>query len=270
MVILGVLEPQPPGDLFPTRASAEAQMGFRAYLDKIAKRVESQSVRVEVNLRSGRPAQEILEAIEQVRPRLLVMSTHGRSGITRWYYGSVASRIAHEAPVATLLIGPKVPQDARAGVVRRVLVPLDGSPLAEAALPFANEIAKSSGAEVLLVQVVWWANQTFMLDVPAGTIDQIHGQLVESAKSALARAAKQLSLDRPVKTEVLRGPPAQTLIDFVANEAIDLVVMASHCRAGVSRAALGSLADRMLQSVAPVLLVRPTVTDGKAVPAPAP
>jgi nucleotide-binding universal stress UspA family protein len=261
VIVLGVLEPQPPSDLFPTHASAEAQERFRSYLDMVAKRVESQSVQSEVNLRSGRPAEEILASIEQVQPRLLVMSTHGRSGLTRWYYGSVAGRMAHDAPVSTLLIGPKAAPRARAGLVRRILVPLDGSALAEAALPVAGEIASSSGAEVVLAQVIWWANQTFMLDMPAGTIDQIHEELMESAKATLARAAARLSLERPVKTSVLRGPPAQTLIDFVADEAIDLVVMASHCRAGVGRAALGSVADRMLQSSAPVLLVRPEVEE---------
>ena len=258
LVLLGVLEPQPPNDLLEVRASIDVQQRYRTYLDKLAAGLKGKGLAVEVNLRAGRPAEQILEAIEQLQPKLLVMSTHGRSGITRWFYGSVASRLTRETPVPTLFIGPHARERAaRPEPIGRILVPLDGSPLAESALTTAEELANALGAQLLLVEAVWTGTQNFVWDIPIDTIGQIENELAKAAEEYLARTAAGFHTQTPATTKVLHSQPADALTDFVARERIDLVVMTSHCRAGVSRMVLGSVADRMLQCGAPVLLVRP-------------
>lgn len=231
---------------------------YQHYLTSLTKHVASEGLGVETELRIGNPADEILRAIEQCDARLLVIATHGRSGLSRWRYGSVASRLAREAPVPTLVVASKALEEgARTPVVQRILVPLDGSPLAEAALAPAQELAQKFGADIVLAQVLSWAGQAFMFDVPGTTVAEIDRELTRDAGEYLEKTAAPLRNNRPVKTNVLHGMPADTLLDLVEKERIDLVVMASHTRAGLARAVLGSVADRMLQGKAPVLLVRP-------------
>jgi nucleotide-binding universal stress UspA family protein len=170
----------------------------------------------------------------------------------------VASRLIREAPIPTLVIGPgvleSVPQEA---AIRRILVPLDGSPLAETALRPALELANKLDAELVLAQALQWATQAFMYGVPEVNIVLLDEDLTKAAESYLAKVKDWLKADRKVETAVLHGPAADALIGLVSKQAIDLVVMTSHTRAGIARAVLGSIADRLLQGDAPVLLIRP-------------
>ena len=231
---------------------------YEDYLVGVAKKLQAEGVDAETDVLSGRPVEEILRVAEQRAPHMIVMATHGRSGLSRWRYGSVASRLAREAPVPTMIVGPKVLEDAaRGGAIRRILVPLDGSPLAESALRPALELAEALDASLLLAQVVHWTTQAFTSGPGDVAVAEIRRQLTEAAQQYLARAGEGLGTQRPVESKVLYGPPADALIDLAEAEGIDLVVMASHTRGGLARAVLGSVADRLLQGNAPVLLVRP-------------
>jgi nucleotide-binding universal stress UspA family protein len=170
--------------------------------------------------------------------------------------------------VPTTLVGPKVLANMVTGTkavkscaetraIRRILVPLDASPLAESALQPARELAESLGAELLLVQVVRWAASVATFGVPDIDIAEIDRQLTEAAEEYLARVKEQLDTRQPVETRVLHGPPADILIDLTAAQHIDLVVMTSHARSNLGRAVIGSVADRMLRGQAPVTLIRP-------------
>ncbi len=230
---------------------------YEGYLAGVAKQLEAEGVTVETDVLLGDPTEEILRMIEQRAPRMLVMATHGRSGLSRWRYGSVANKMAREAPVPTMVVGPKVLEDAaRGGAIRRILVPLDGSPLAESALRLALELAEALDAGLILSQVVRWPAQPFTLGVD---VAEIMRQLTEAAQHYLLQTQEGLRTERPVETKVLQGPPADALIDLAEAEGIDLVVMASHSRGGLALVVLGSVADRMLQGSAPVLLVRPVL-----------
>ena len=166
---------------------------YEGYLAGVAKKVEAEGVEVEADVLLGDPTEEILRAIEQRDPRLLVMATHGRSGLSRWRYGSVASKLAREAPVPTMMVGPNVVQDgARVDAVRRILVPLDGSPLAESAIRPALELAEALDAGLLLAQVLSWANQAFVYGAPDYAVQdvdiaRIDRELTAGAQQYLAR-----------------------------------------------------------------------------------
>jgi nucleotide-binding universal stress UspA family protein len=186
------------------------------------------------------------------------MATHGRSGLSRWWYGSVASKLVRQAPVPTLIVGPKpLEGGVPTAAIRRILVPLDSSALAETALQPARELAEVLGADLMLAQVVRWTAQAFTFGPADVDVAQIDRDLTDAAQQYLAQAREGLRTQRSVETRLLHGLPADALIDLTAAEKIDLVVMASHTRSGLARAALGSVADRMLQGKAPVLLIRP-------------
>jgi nucleotide-binding universal stress UspA family protein len=156
-------------------------------------------------------------------------------------------------------------------MIRHIMLPLDGSELAERALPVAERVATAVGADLHVVRVVEPAAPIVAMPV-AG---EAHGMLpavaylphaseewaasVQAADEYLASRRQRLALpmgDR-VKTDRLVGNVAAELLDYVSAHDIDLVVMCSHGRSGLSRFALGSIADRLLRNgTAPVLLVR--------------
>lgn len=243
--------------------AAQGEAYYSEYLSKAAQHVQGVGVQTRVLL--GRPVERLLHLIGEADPRYVVMATHGRSGLTRWLAGSVASKLIREATVQTLVVGPRV-LDAKATEpqVRRILVPLDASELSELALDPARELAAKVDAEIVLAQVLRVAAQAFMFGVPEVDVARLDKELKAAAETYLSRARERLGPEVRVETRVLHGLPADALLDFVASENIDLVVMASHTRGGLARAFLGSVADRMIQGEAPVLLLRP-----EAPPAPA-
>ena len=236
------------------RIFSKEERDHHDYLSGIAQRLEQSGIHVETEFIIGKPADEILRVVSEREPRLLVLATHGRSGLSRWRYGSVASRLVREAPVPTVAVGPHVLEEAHPRAIRRILVPLDGSPLAESALPVAEELAASFDAELVLVRVL----DTYgYYGVPDLDLAQLDRELSAAAEEYLRNARGRIAGNVPVEVYLQRGTAAEALIDIVAEQRIDLVVMASHTRAGLARGVLGSVADRMLQCHAPVLLVRP-------------
>ncbi len=231
---------------------------WERYLAGLAKSLEDTGVDVSTEVILGDPATEILRLIETSNPSLLVLATHGRSGIGRWRYGSVADKLARSAPIQTLILGPEVLKRSKPeSAIRRILVPLDGSPAAESALRPALELAEQFDADVVLARALQWATQAMFYGVPDITIARVDEALGKAAESYLEKVKSSLANDRVTELHVLRGPPADALLGLVGIQNIDLIVMTSHAKGGVQRALLGSVADRLLQAPAPVLLIRP-------------
>jgi nucleotide-binding universal stress UspA family protein len=233
------------------------------YLDSLSSRIGTGDIAVEFRVRDGDPVDEILSAVDEFKPAFVVMTTHGRSGLSRWRYGSTAGHLLHNTSVPLLVVGPNVEQPAtdRAVTFKHVMIPLDGSPLAEQALPLARRIAQVFGARVSLVRVVDWVAVSFPYNLPEDPekyafYPQLDAIWEEAAKAYLERQKAEFK-DIAIETAVVRGDAAGNLLEFVRQQAVDLVVMTTHARAGIARAALGSIADRMLQATTPVLLVRP-------------
>jgi len=147
---------------------------------------------------------------------------------------------------------------------KKIVVPLDGSKLAECALPYAEEIAKGCGTEeVILVSVTERVQGYRVFDDPK----QLQGQRLileavgkkqEQAQRYLVRIAKKLTAKGiKVNTEVLLGNPAEEIVIYAKHSECDIIVMSSHGRSGVSRWTHGSVADKVFRgSPVPVLMVR--------------
>jgi nucleotide-binding universal stress UspA family protein len=237
----------------------EIEAGAREHFAAYLRTLQSQSfggVPVQALMREGDAENEIARAATELGARAIVIATHGRSGIGRWLYGSTAARLLRNSTAPVMAVGPHVLESKRADIVlKHIMCPLDGTLLAEAALPVASSIAERAGARLSLVRGVNWAVQSYPYTLPDAYIPQIDGELEQSAKDYLKRKASEANVK--ANSFVVRGAVAAGLIKFVDEEAVDLVVMTTHGRSGIARAALGSTADRMLQAVAPVLLVRP-------------
>jgi nucleotide-binding universal stress UspA family protein len=234
----------------------QADAHFREYLNGVAAKITG--VDVDVIVRPGEPGAEIIKAAGEVGARAIALSTHGRSGVGRWLYGSTASHLLHHAEVPLIVCGPNVPgrETGSDVALKHMMLPLDGSELGEAAIPIANGLARRIGCRVSLVRGVPWAVQAYPYSLPSTYVPQIDEQLEEGAKAYL-RKCETMVEGVEAKAFVVRGAVADGLIEFVEREGVDLIVMTTHARSGLARMALGSTADRMLQAPAPALLIRP-------------
>ncbi|MCB0063965.1 MAG: universal stress protein [Caldilineaceae bacterium] len=143
--------------------------------------------------------------------------------------------------------------------LRRLLLPLDGSSLAEDAIPLATLLAKTFGSELILLRV---------LDLPLPTLEVKYPEnhWVREAMQATFREAQRYLDDQEmllkdagihVRTIVRDGPPAEDILATATDEAVDLIVISSHGKGGPSPWTSGSVADKVMQhSRCPVLLVR--------------
>ncbi len=188
------------------------------------------------------------------------MCTHGRSGLGRWIYGSGAEKVLAQSPAPVLLIRPigdiqtPLPELSQASV----LVPLDGSSFAEAALLHAVALARALDGILLLLRVI--EQPTIALSYPeVHAMQQSSAELRQEAESYLQGVAEYLqSEDLLVHTVVREGWPADTIAYQGAALRPSLIVMATHGRSGIARLLLGSVALEVVRrSPLPILLVRP-------------
>ncbi len=236
----------------------QATAHFTSYLDGVKSRMGA-GVETEIIIRSGDAGDEILKVADEIGARQLVIATHGRSGIGRWFYGSTASHLLPHADVPIVAVGPHALERPKTEIaIKHILVPLDGSDLSEKALPVATAFANAFRARISLVRVVRWAVQAYPYTLPDAYLPQVDQELEAGAKKYLQRMESGLK-DVEARAFVVRGPVAEGLLEFVDKESVDFVVMTTHARAGLARMALGSVADRMLQAPVPVMLVRPEV-----------
>jgi nucleotide-binding universal stress UspA family protein len=226
---------------------------YTAYLRDAARRLEgAMTCEVRSELRCGRPADEIRKLARAEQVDLIMMSTHGRSGLSRWAIGSVADKVLRSSEHPMFVIGPKAARKGAPGAIARVAVPLDGSTPAEAALKTAREWALGLDARLYLVRAV---------DLPTFPSEEAliySPELVEAARRAAAQYLDEVAAGIDgvkVETAVLVGQPAVQLTSFCRNRKIDLVVMTTHGRGAVARAILGSTTDRLLHGPAPVLVI---------------
>jgi|694.fasta_scaffold36995_4 nucleotide-binding universal stress UspA family protein len=250
----------PPDYFTRLRASAEE------YLAEQGRPLEEAGFRVEAYVGDGDAAGTILQLAATVQADLIAMTTHGHSGFVRWALGSVAERIVSETALPVFLVreATALPGDK----LHRILVPLDGSALAEQALPTAGALAKAIDAELLLLQVLQPLddrNQEILFKDAA----EAHAAFAawRADAEAYLHGKGQPFQDEGVtclsKAEL--GDVAPTIIDTATNERIDLLVMSTHGRSGLGRWVYGSVANKVLRGVTcPLLLLRHTVLEQSA------
>jgi nucleotide-binding universal stress UspA family protein len=234
--------------------SQKGRSYLESYLAARAERVRALGFEVATRALSGRAADHIIGAAAADHVDLVLIATHGRTGVARWRLGSVADKVVREATAPTLVIGPNVNVELSSYRLRRILVPLDGTEFGEVTLPLAGWIAVMTGAEIDLVRVISLTPIASDPSLGMYPVD-ILTAMEDAAKAYLERIAGKLS-DAKVETATLIGSASERILDHLAERPSDLVVMASHARAGVLRATLGSVTDRVLHGPAPVLVLR--------------
>jgi nucleotide-binding universal stress UspA family protein len=239
------VEPDVAGPMLASAPEVEAwctarEKEARVYLDQVAIGLRQQGQSVDRTFGFSDPATRIIEGANDTD--LLVMTTHGRGAGGRILFGSVADRVARHALAATLLVrAGKHP--ASPPPVSRIVVPLDGSPVGELAIPVAMGIAGDLGLDLHLVRV---AGERW-------TPGSAEGSEAEEYVSVWARRLQDENVS--VTVEVWIGAPAIALLNALRRG--DLVVITTHGHGGLRRWLLGSVAERVVRAESgPVLLVR--------------
>ena len=231
------------------------------YLDKLVARFNKVGLQVEKVILEGLPQERIIEFTRDRGIGMIIISTHGQSGLSGWNVSSVVQKVILHAHVPMMIVRAHASPatDIAQMSYRRVLVPLDGSQRAEFALPLAKKLANSQNSQLLLVHAV------VKPEIPRHTpFSEEERQLVDRlTKLNQTRAGKylkqlqdQFSLD--VKTRVIVGDaPAAMLQDLVAQENVDLVVLGAHGYTGETRWPYGSVALNFIAyGTTPLLIVQ--------------
>ena len=248
-------------------AREQGKQKARAYLDGLVERLKPVgSFGIKVSLLDGPVTERLMEQVNATGADLIVLTTHGRGPLSRYWLGSVADELIRRATVPLLLIRPQEEATELTNelAVRRILIPLDGSPFAEQILEPAMALGTLMQAEYRLVRVVTPAVATgpdpwFSPPLHVPDLD-----LQSHARAYLKRIWERLQEGQPrtVRAHVESAfQPAVAILKDGQRAEADLIALATHGRTGISRLVLGSVADKVVRgAMVPVLVQRPSTT----------
>jgi nucleotide-binding universal stress UspA family protein len=245
---------------------------IRGVQNDIGTQVGTKPVEVRGELVEGYPAEVILRYAEEKEVDLIVLATHGYSGLKRWRLGSVASKVLSASKIPIWLIQAGIteakPYDEWPSTT--LLVPLDGSELAESVIPHAEILAKQRGVkpvEVILLRVAESPAMPSYFGPELSGMSLNWGEYVQQeevrrkklALEYLDKIEKQLkNSDISVRSEVVEGKASDEIINIATKNPFIIIVMATHGRSGLGRLVYGSVAATLLNSVTcPIFLVKP-------------
>jgi nucleotide-binding universal stress UspA family protein len=240
--------------------SSESQASANEARDKltrVAGELASSALRVESAVRPGRAADEILQQVNEQAAELVIMRTRGRAGIERAVLGSVAERLLSRSDVPIMMLRPG---GRRMDHIANLLVPVDGSPGGALALASGVGLAKVTGAQIRLIEIV--VPMVFQTLTPnAGPTYYDPAWDDEALSAAQTYVEKMVTHVR--ETGVVANGEARmaseipgSIVQAADEHSIDLIVMSTHALTGLQRAVLGSVADAVMRTAAcPVLLL---------------
>jgi nucleotide-binding universal stress UspA family protein len=210
---------------------------------------------IQKQISSGTPPERLLAYVEDQGIDLVVMGTHGRRGVQRMLLGSVTEEVVRKAPCPVLTVNPEA-EIQPTPTLRRILVPVDFSDAAKAAVRHAQQLALLYGAKLHLLHVVEEVvyPSAYGVEPPVLPIEDVVNR-VETSMGAMVR--DELG-DEHVEVTATVGYAPMTILDYAEDTGADLIVIATHGRSGLDRVLLGSVAERVLrQSPIPVFVVKP-------------
>jgi nucleotide-binding universal stress UspA family protein len=248
-------------DVIPgTEPDLDAQIRAeeRSYLEKLAQRLSHETgVSATTAVLDAPVAPSLIEHIRNRNAHLVVMTTHGRGGVSRLFLGSVADRLIRELHCPLLLLHGATPLAMPGpGDRRRILIPLDGSSLAESVI---DQVLAVFGQEVRLdlVQVVPQRHDLLVgNDAPLAAPTAMEQSLMAANRYLQAIAVRLLRLGLEVHTEVrVDHSVADAILEAAGIRQSQLIAIATHGLGGIDRLLLGSVADKLVRSAHVPLLV---------------
>lgn len=217
-----------------------------AYVEGVAGRLADVAVELKIEILEGNAAESILEYADLHDISLILLSSHGQSGLTGWNVSSVVQKVIQRARTSILIVRAYTPATLLTDEVhyQRILVPLDGSQRAESVLPSATALARSPGTLLLIAHVVREPEMPHRTPLSAEDRELIE-RITERNRSEAEKYLTELKthLDSNVETRLLTSPSVTTaLYELVKKEGIDLVLLAAHGFTADSRWPYGCIA----------------------------
>lgn len=224
-----------------------------AYLRTVQQDLQQQ-VSVDVATDHGPAADCIIDYAFDHDVDLIVMSSHGRSGLQRFVYGSVAEKVLRQAPCATAVIRAGADMPLRDS--HNVLVPLDGSELAEKAIEPAMALAGALESDVHLLRVTQSGHARLETASMQPVFDQIEAKEIAEAETYLQHKYNELdNAHLFIDVVMTDGSVAEAIMQYAKEHHINLIVMSSHGRSGLSRWMYGSVTEQVLRGACCATLV---------------
>jgi nucleotide-binding universal stress UspA family protein len=233
-------------------SSARGRGDVEQQLQQAVDRLHREGMQATMAITAGRPAEEILGVAASQGCDLIVLSTSTRQRIGRGALGLVTDKVFHASQIPLLLIPPVAaePSMSLPQPLTTIIVPLDGSAHAEAALPFAEDLAQRLSAEVILARAVPFAGA--IVDEKAPPTGEVE------ARAYLRSLTQRLQSEGlAVQSRTFDGPPVEYILDLASQTPQSLVVLTTHGRSALARWFVGSVAEGIVRATSVPVLVIP-------------
>ena len=274
VTLLHIVEQHAPTTIHGERHLTDATSA-QIYLEEIATRLRSFSPAVVIHVHEDREdnvAQSIVDHAKEMHTDLVIMCTHGRGGLRGLLFGSIAQQALQRGTQSILLVQPKEDGHVPPFALHRILVPLDGTAAHELVLPATIRLARTFGAEMHLVRVIpTLATLSGEQAVPGLLLPTTMRAVLDLAEQGAADYLEQIvgqcrAAGVQAKAEVLRGDAVPVVLEQAERLHVDLIVLASHGRAGLDAELAGSVAPRIMgrTKCSLLLLVRAGTPGGES------
>ncbi|MDA1258042.1 MAG: universal stress protein [Chloroflexi bacterium] len=234
-----------------------------SYLEQLAKDLRETGVHAScATVVNTDPASEIVLTARDRGAQMIVMASRGRSGLVRGLLGSVTDRVIHSSPIPVMVVPADGGHNADGWTPQSIIAPLDGSELAETALPHVESISRAANIPITLVRAVPFPT-TYGGDpyggLPAGLFESAAEDEKEAKRYLSTIATRLRARGRIIETHVSNGHPRSEITQIAQDTSDSIVVMTTRGVSGLTRWVVGSIADSVVRSSGvPVLVIPPT------------
>jgi nucleotide-binding universal stress UspA family protein len=216
-----------------------------SYLSGIAARLQNAGLRVSTHIYDGRPAEQIIEVAHSWNADLILMSSHGQSGISPWNVSSVVQQVILRAHRSLMIIRAYQPvtEDLTGLSYRKILLPLDGSQRAEMPLTLAESLARAHNSEILAAHVVRQPELPRRTSASQEDLMLVN-QLTERNRAEAIQYLEDLKsrIDVTIQTKLEVSPSISRTLHQIADENdVDLTIISAHGYSGDTRWPYGSV-----------------------------
>jgi nucleotide-binding universal stress UspA family protein len=248
----------PYGSAFPPDVLDEVRTNARRQLDEEAEGLRVQGIEVVTHLSRQTPQEAVPQLVDELRADLVVMGTRGHSGLKHVLVGSVAQHTLREATCPVMTVSDQLPAEPSVRF-RHILVPTDFSTAQDGTLAIARELAGTGdeGAEIVI------AHSIFVPQEIEAEVEQSGDSMRRALNAPVLGRIEDLveALGRDgyrARGQILSGRPAEAITTEAREAPVDLIVMGTHGRSGLSHFILGSVAERVVrQAPCPIVTVKP-------------
>ena len=235
---------------------------LKSYMEEKVEELQSSGIKASPLYVQGDAATAIIDFAESNNIGLIILTTHGCTGDRCWPLGSISSKVLQRSHVPTLLIRPGQPGTAPVEKdLRKILIALDGSPIAEVIIPYVEGLIKGADSELVLLMII----EPIVLPHMATYRDheKFHDELMARAEKEAETYLSKIESDLrnkgiKVSSALMQGKPNQAILQYAEDNSITLIALTTHGYSGISRWVYGSVASHIIEgSPKPVLLVRP-------------